>query len=135
MSVATIAANRAHLSHSLPLVLQHRDQLLERLEAQLVQVEADGDAQKASVAAMVLFELLLDAARSIVARGEPTPAPDLAAEHAALGIGGRHYSRFGDALVPALKDISLPAPVAAVWCDSFWAAIRASSGLREAVGA
>ena len=48
-------------------------------------------------------------------------------EHRAIGIEARHYSRFGDALIPALTDLlgpNVPRDVPAAWCDAFWTIIR-----------
>ena len=132
MSIVIGAANRAQLSQSLPIVLQHREHLFERLEAQLAQLDPPS-VRNSKAAATALIELLIEAVQSIVDTGLFSPNLHLAAELDALDIGGRHYSRFGDALVPTLKDISLPAPVAALWCDIFWSAIREASGFREAV--
>ena len=132
MSVVIGAANRAQLSQSLPIVLQHRAHLLDRLEAQLAQIDA-GSIGNSGTAAPALVEFLIDAARSIIESGELAQDPDVLALHDALGISGRHYSRFGDALIPTLKDISLPTAVATIWGDVFWSAIREASGIREAV--
>ena len=49
-------------------------------------------------------------------------------EHETLGIAGRHYSRFGDALVPVIRDVigrGTPREVSSAWVDGFWAMIRA----------
>jgi hypothetical protein len=129
------APARAYLAQSLPLVLQHRDQLLGSIEAQFDLEHFDRSSRDPGIAAMILLELLIEAARSIVESGELRLDPDLSVEHQRLGIDGRHYSRFGDLLVPLLKDITLPAAVAAAWCDAFWAAIRAVTELKATVDA
>ena len=119
---------RSLLSRSLPLVQQHKAVLVERIERSLAAAEgADEPFGQAEVSAMMLVELLLGQARSLVESGVLAPLGDVAAEHRALGITGRHHSRFGDALVPILRDLlgtTVPREIPAAWCDLFWAVLR-----------
>jgi hemoglobin-like flavoprotein len=126
MADATNARSREHLSQSLSLVKQRKDDIAERIEANLQSHGAQDEAYgQSEMVASVLLELLLEEAATWIERGEVARLPGLAEEHESLGISGRHYSRFGDLLVPVLKDlIGLPSPVAASWCDLFWRAIR-----------
>ena len=130
MSSPVSNRTRSLLARSLPLVAQRKDELLEGLERNLAAAEAPGEPfGQAEVTAMILVELLLDQARSLVQSAELAPLADTAAEHRLLDITGRHYSRFGDALVPVLRDLlgpTLPREVAMAWCDTFWAVIRAA---------
>jgi hypothetical protein len=116
------------LARSLPLVHLHKDRVIERLELHLRGVAGDGQASgQSDVAAMLLLQLLLDQARGVVESGEIAADAAILDEHRALEIDGRHYSRFGDALVPILRDVlgtSVPREVAGAWCDTFWAAVR-----------
>jgi hemoglobin-like flavoprotein len=76
---------------------------------------------------MVLVELLLDQAHGLIETRMPRRLGGTLAEHRALGIDGRHYSRFGDALVPILSDLlgpNVPREVPVAWCDAFWTIVR-----------
>lgn len=135
-----ISANaRDILARSLPLVQPHKDRIIELMELHLR--GAHGTAEpfgKAEVAAMLLVQLLLDQARSLVESGEIAAADGMLEEHRALGMDGRHYSRFGDALVPILRDLlgsDVPREVAGTWCDTFWAVMRELKPQKEAVPA
>jgi len=77
--------------------------------------------------ASALVDMLLDQGRYLAAGRGPRDVAAIALNHRALGIEGRHYSRFGDALVPVLKDAvgpRLPGAVTAAWGDAFWFVIR-----------
>jgi hypothetical protein len=116
------------LARSLPLLQPQKDRIIERMELHLR--GADGREEpsgRTEAAAMLLVQLLLDQARSLVESGEVAAAGGILDEHRALEIDGRHYSRFGDALVPVLRDLlgaGVPREVAGTWCDTFWTLIR-----------
>ena len=77
--------------------------------------------------ATTLVEMLLEQARRMAGGFAPGDVEAIAARHRLLGIEGRHYSRFGDALAPVLKDAvgpRLPSAVTAAWGDAFWFVIR-----------
>ena len=121
---------RSLIARSLPLVQQRRDRLAEEMERSLAATETTTDAfGQHEVTAMMLVELLLAQARKLVESGAFGPLGDISAEHRALAIDGRHYSRFGDALVPVLRDLlgpTSPRELAAAWSETFWAVIRAT---------
>ena len=124
---------RSLLSRSLPLVRPQRDLLVERIERSFA-AETGRASLDAELSAMLLVDLLLTQVKSLVESGAFGPLDEVAAEHRALGIGGRHYSRFGDALVPVLRDLlgrTVPREVAAAWCDTFWAMIGATLPVEE----
>ena len=120
---------RRRLALSIHLLETHKDQFLEAVEAMLRPHEHPGEETgQTEVTAMVLTELLLAQARSLVDTGTLAVPATTAAEHCMLDITGRHYSRFGDGLVPVMRDVlgpSLPSDVAAAWGDTFWAVIAA----------
>ena len=122
--------SRGLLARSLPLVQLHRDLVVEQIERSLAADESEDEAfGQAEVTAMVLVNLLIDQVANLVRSGEFGSLRDLAAEHRALDITGRHYSRFGDTLFPVLRDVLGPASpreVATAWCDTFWTLIRAA---------
>jgi hemoglobin-like flavoprotein len=119
---------RALIARSVPLVRQHKDEIISRMELHLRDVNVDQQAVgQSEVVAMMLTELLLKQAAAIT-EGRPMADVDIVArEHWSLGIEGRHYSRFGDALVPILRDVlgpGAPREVASAWCDTFWATVH-----------
>ena len=128
MSEAISDRARERLARSLPLVRSHQDGIIERMEVHL-RAAADAPAAfgQSEVAAMLLVQLLLDQAGSLVESGTLAAGAARGEELEALGLDGRHYSRFGDALVPILRDVlgaEVPREVPGTWCDLFWAAIR-----------
>lgn len=134
MSDVVSKHTRSLIARSLPLVQQRKEALVEHMEAALATLDtketADGQAE---VTAVVLTDLLLDEARQLVEAGTFGPLGYVTGEHYLLDITGRHYSRFGDALIPALRDLLGPIPpreVLSAWCDTFWAIIRAAEGTR-----
>lgn len=126
---------RAILARSLPLLQPHRERIVERMEVHLR--GAGGEEEpfgQSELAATALVRLLLDQARSLVESGEIAAAGGILDEHRALEIDGRHYSRFGDALVPILRDLlgqRVPREVAGTWCDTFWTVLRALKPRKE----
>lgn len=129
MSAAITDRTRRNLSQSLPFVELHKEDLVDRMEASLRAGEpGDGLDGQSEVMAVILVDLLLAQGRSVVGTGELGDLRDVAAEHRGLAISGCQYSRFGDALVPIVKDLlgpNAPAEVASAWCDIFWSVIRA----------
>ena len=127
MSSPVTDRTRSLLSRSLPLIQQRRDLLAERMEQSLAAATQGEPFGQAEVAAMLLVDLLVGQAKCLVESAAFGPLDEVSGEHRALGITGRHYSRFGDSLVPILRDLlgpTLPREVAAAWCDAFWAMIR-----------
>ena len=140
MSEAVSTRTRSLLARTLALVQQRREALVARMESALAELEPNGGAVgQAEVTAVLLVDLLLDEARQLVEAGALGPLGHVTGEHYLLDITGRHYSRFGDALMPILRDLLGPIPpreVLAAWVDTFWAIIRAADGGRaEAVAA
>lgn len=126
--------NRSLLARSLPLVQQRRDALQERMAVALAALDAGATTPgQAEGMAETLTDLLLDEARQAVESGAFGPLGRLAGDHRRLDITGRHYSRFGDALMPVLRDLLGPLPpreVLAAWCDTFWAIIHSADEAR-----
>jgi hemoglobin-like flavoprotein len=121
---------REIIARSLPLVRQRKDEIIGAMKIYLRRIEDGRNAfDPSDVAAMILTELLLRQASLIAGSGKAAGLETTAIEHAALGIDGRHYSRFGDALVPILRDslgFNLPREVSSAWSDTFWSIIRAA---------
>jgi len=135
MSAAISERTRNFLSQSLPLVQQHKEHLVNRMEANLRADESDdAPCGRSEETAMILVDLLLGQARSLCESGELGDLQGVADEHRALTISGRHYSRFGDALVPVIRDLlgpRLPEGVSSAWIDAFWTIIRAALEEKE----
>jgi len=134
MNMIVTRRARSLLARSFPLVHQRREQLVERMEEALAGAPAEAFGQSELAAAM-LVELLVTQTRSLVENGVFATLDGVAEEHRAAGLSGRYYSRFGDALVPALRDLlgpTSPREVAGAWSDTFWALIHA---VRERVAA
>jgi hemoglobin-like flavoprotein len=128
MSEVVSERTRANIARSLPLIVQHRDEIVTRMELHLRDLSGDQHAVgQSEVVSMMLTEMLLKQAAAIT-EGKPLADVDIIArEHWSLGIEGRHYSRFGDALVPILLDVlgpGAPREVASAWCDTFWAMVH-----------
>lgn len=128
---------RAALARSLPLVHQHEAEIRSRMEANLASVSGqDEPFGHPELTARSLTDLLVRQAEAIVETGTVRELEFAAREHRTLGIVGRHYSRFGDAIIPILKDvIGTPHEIGAIWCDTFWAVINAMQPHRELVEA
>ena len=80
-----------------------------------------------AVIAALLVSFLIEQVRHVVETGQPMKLELHRAEHRLHDIHGRHYSRFGDALVPVLKDAlggAYPRATASAWSDAFWAILR-----------
>jgi hemoglobin-like flavoprotein len=134
MTINVGTRTRSLIVRSLPLVQRRKEALVARMEAALAELDTKETATgQAEVTAVVLVDLLLDEARQLVEAGRFGPLDWLPGEHYLLDITGRHYSRFGDALIPALRDLLGPIPpreVLSAWCDLFWAIIRTADGTR-----
>jgi hemoglobin-like flavoprotein len=126
---------RQLLARSLPLVEAHREALVRGIEASFNGARSVHRLPgRPKVAAATLAELLLVEARRLVDTGEFADLRNVLAEHRPLKIDGRHYSRFGDALIPVLRDVlgpNVPREVAGAWCDAFWTIVRAAKADAE----
>ena len=127
MSSPVSDRTRSLLARSLPLVQQRRVLLVERIAHRFAAALRDVPSAHSAAAAAALVDLLVGQAKRLVESGA-FGRLDFTEEHRALAIDGRHYSCFGDALVPILRDLlppTVPREVAGAWCDTFWALIRA----------
>lgn len=124
------------LAQSLPFMEQRKDALIERLGAYLGSAgDADEDAE---LVAIMLTELMIGQAVNLVRSGDLHDLDDVGHEHRMLRIHGRHYSRYGDALNPVIRDVlgpQVPGEVAGAWGDIFWTIIRAMQALEKEVDA
>lgn len=114
------------LAQSLPLMERGKDRLIDGLGAYLRAVDPEA-SDHSELVAMMLTEMLIGRSAELLETRALKDAADLGCEHLALGIEGRHYSRFGDALSPVIRDVlgpKVPRAVLAAWGDAFWAIIR-----------
>src|SRR5688572_22444630 len=120
--------NHDLLSQSLPLVQAHKDALIDVMRESLgTGKPAHRLPGRPHASASALVEMLVGRVRDYLDSGDLGDLGEVLDEHRALALDGRHYSRFGDALVPVLKDVlgpTLPRAVASAWCDAFWVLIR-----------
>jgi hypothetical protein len=119
--------NKDALSRSLPLVRQHQHALIERLAYSMGEALQDGSPLGREEVAATLAELLIGQVERLADSGTIGRLDGVAQAHRALGIDGRHYSRFGDSLVPILVDLlgpNVPREIPSAWCDAFWLVIR-----------
>ena len=127
MSPVLSDRSRQLLSRSLPLVQAHKHEVIDRMQANLILAEPHQDAGQSEINAMILVEMLISQVRHILDTGDYDDLTHIPNEHAALGISGRTYSRFGDVLTPILKDVlgeKVPGTVGGAWIDIFWSVIR-----------
>jgi hemoglobin-like flavoprotein len=128
-SMSTIISDRTrnHLFHSLSAVETHKEAVIEAMASSLAASEPhEQPSAHARTTAMLLVNMLVQEARHLIQKRDPEELELHIAEHELHGIAGRHYSRFGDALIPVLRDAigpGLSKTVAAAWCDAFWAII------------
>ena len=109
-----------------------KDRLIDGLGSYLRAVAPEAN-DNSELVAMMLAEMLIARTASLLHTGKLEDAADLNQEHRALEIDGRHYSRFGDALSPVIRDVigpNVPRAVGAAWGDAFWAIIRAVQSAR-----
>jgi hemoglobin-like flavoprotein len=129
MSNAVVAEDiRLRLAQSLAVVEGNREAIIEKMQQRLVAAETEDEAfGQGEITAMMLIDLLVGAASDLAACGGLANLEGAAADHKRLGIDGRHYSRFGMALAPVLREAlgpRLPPKIASAWCDAFWFVIR-----------
>lgn len=119
---------RLRLTQSIAVVAGHRDEITSRMQAHLAALETEDETcGQAEVTGSMLVELLIDSASNLAACGSVGDLSRVGGEHQRLEIDGRHYSRFGLALAPILREVlgpSLPPRIVSAWCDTFWFAVR-----------
>ena len=136
MSTEISDRTRDLLAQSLPLMEQRKDALIDRLGPYLG-AAGDGD-EDSELVAIMLTELMISQAGDLVRSGALQDVDDVGHEHRMLRIQGRHYSRYGDALTPVIRDVlgpNVPREVAGAWGDAFWTIIRAAQACDEGVDA
>ena len=122
--------SRQVLSRSLPVIQARKHEIIDQMHACLAVAESGQNPGQSEINAMILVEMLINQVRHVLETGEFDDLAHIPSEHAALQITGRTYSRFGDFLVPVLKDaLGTNAPSAApgAWIDTFWSVIREAS--------
>lgn len=119
---------RFRLTESIAVVEGRRDEITRVMQAHLAALESEADASgQAEVTGSMLMEMLIDSASNVAACGSVGDLSEVSSAHQRLEIDGRHYSRFGLALAPILREVlgpSLPPRIVSAWCDTFWFAIR-----------
>ena len=130
--------NRTLLIRSVAAIEAAQDSIRQQLGMSLARSERDPElSDSPDRMAGLLLSFLLGQVKHIIEAGEPRDLGDARAQHRLHGIEGRHYSRFGDALVPILRDAlgpTHPRATATAWCDAFWAIVQRMRQEREASG-
>jgi hypothetical protein len=120
--------NRTLLVQSLRAVEASEDELRNALSTALARSEQDPElSDTPDIMANLLLRFLIEQVRQVVGSGEPGDLERYRSEHRLHGIDGRHYSRFGDALVPVLGNIlgaAYPRQTASAWSDAYWAIMQ-----------
>lgn len=115
---------RLRLAQSMPVVERSRAAISSMLRERVQTLEgAMPDLRQAEIKTTMLMDLLIAGASDIAAFGGLRELSRTAREHRKLAIDGRHYSRFGLALAPALRQapgLALSPMTIAAWCDAFW---------------
>jgi hemoglobin-like flavoprotein len=118
----------AIIAETLPLMEQHRASLEEAMERSMARYGPDHrPAGRAQATTGAIMDMLLDHARQPEGSRSAAEVAETARKHHALGLGGEHYSCFGDALKPIMKDVlraRATSPVLAAWTDAYWAIVR-----------
>ena len=115
---------RLWLAQSVSELDSHRDVVTRRMHERLQQLETpDEDFGQAEVTAILLVGLLIDCGCDLAAYGGIRNLDATRRQHQQMDIDGRHYSRFGDALAPVLREVlgvRLARNSPAAWCDAYW---------------
>jgi len=118
---------RSIVAGTLKLMEQHRSPLEAALASYMARQEPhDPRPAEAQARAGAITAMLLD--HAVQLGGEPSSGiPATVRRHRALAIGGKHYSTFGDALKPVMRDVlgSKANPsVLSAWGVAYWAIVR-----------
>ncbi len=128
MSIRPNDRARDLLAQSFPIMKRNQDALADGVAAYLRTADRRTAADDPGPIATMLVALILDEAGRLAGSGAAHRPRDILRELEALGVQGRHYSCFGDALVPVIRDVlgrGTPREVSSAWVDAFWATIRA----------
>jgi hypothetical protein len=119
---------RTLLVQSLRAVEAGKERIALALSTSLARSERDPElSDTPDIIAALLLNFLIEQVEHVTETGEPGELDRHRAEHRLHGIDGRHYSRFGDVLVPVLRDTlgpSHPRATALAWSDAFWAVVQ-----------
>ena len=128
MTNIVTAKARTLLVRSLHPVEARRDAIQAELRRSLARSEQDPElSDTPGLVATLLLNFLTDQVRHVVHSGEPRDLDLHRDEQRLNGIAGRHYSRFGDALAPVIRDAlgpTFPRETGSAWSDVFWALVR-----------
>ena len=130
MYIELSGSTAAVVASTLPLVERHQEEIedaMTRYVARYGPYDPNGKAARTGVWA--IMNMLVAHASAIAGRERLPRIEDMGRNHRAIGLGGEHYSIFGDGLSPILKDVlgseATPSVVSA-WIDAYWAIVRAT---------
>ena len=128
MTVNLSETARAITVETLPLMELHRGALEEALERGMARYgPPESSAIEIRSATRAIMDMLLRHARPTGGNDGMLEVAETLRQHRALSLGGEHYSCFGDALKPIMKDVlraKATSPVLAAWTDAYWAIVR-----------
>ncbi len=121
--------SRAIVAESLPMMERNRGRLDEALVRYMArQGPYHPSAGRSEETARALSDMLFGRVRQFAGKGQAVSLFEAGRRNRALGLGGEHYSSFGDALKPIMIDVlgteATPSVIAA-WIDAYWAIVRA----------
>ena len=119
---------RTLLLQSLRPVAAKEDEIRAAFTKALARSDQDPElSDTPGIIATLLVSFLIEQVKHVIETGRPMKLDLYRTEHRLHDIDGRHYSRFGDALVPVLRDAlgaTYPRATASAWNDAFWAILR-----------
>jgi hemoglobin-like flavoprotein len=119
---------RLHLTESIAVVAAHRERITSLMQAHLAALASEAEASgHGEVAGAMLVEMLLESASHVAACGAIGDLSGRSGVHQRHSIDGRHYSRFGLALAPIMREVlgpSLPPRIVSAWCDAYWITVQ-----------
>lgn len=128
MTVNPSERTRAIVAETLPLVEQHRAEMEEALERYVARRGPDDpSSDRPKVTTGAIMEMLIGHVRQLDGSGPASGIAETSRRHRTLALGGAHYSCFGDALVPIMRDVlrsKATPPVLAAWTDAYWAIVH-----------
>jgi nitric oxide dioxygenase len=116
----------ASIASSLPLMDSRRGEIEVALGRNMPRTGSGAPSDRQAAASAIL-DMLIEHAGRISEKGEIVRIDGHGVRHRQLGIGGAHYSCFGDGLRPVMRDVlgaEATPPLIAAWGDAYWAITR-----------
>lgn len=119
---------RTHLIQSINAVESRKNELAQALSKSLSRSAHDPElSDTPDKVADALLSFVIDLSRHAIAGTPPADLLTYRHQHRLDGIDGRHYSRFGEALVAVIRDglgPTYPRETGPAWSEAFWVFVR-----------